>query len=294
MMKMCILTGANSGIGKRAAMQLAARGIGVVMACRSLSRGEAAREDIVRESGSDKVWVMQADLSLMSDVRRFMDAYRSRFDRLDVLINNAADFDLSRKEPRITTEGREAQFATNVLAPHLLATGLLPLLQKSDEARILNISSQGLMMYPGLRFDFEHVDGSGRYSPAATYYQNKLGLLMNSLTLREKLAAAHPNVKVQAIRVTNVRIDEDRYPDLAPVLKAMYSIKRRFSMPPEKMAEIYTALALESGHDGFLYDEKLKEVKANRYADDAADRARLWKRCCEWTGAGEAEGAGVR
>ena len=280
-MRMCILTGANAGIGKRAAAQLAAKGMGVVMVCRSQARGEAAREEIVRASGTDHVWVMQADLSLLSDVRRFMEEYRGRFERQDVLINNAADFDLSRKAPQITAEGHEAQFATNVLAPHLLSTGLLPMLQVSEDARILNISSQGLMVYPNLRFDFEHVDGSGRYSPANTYYQTKLALLMNSLSLREQLATSHPNVKVQAIRVTNVRIDTDRYPNLSPMMKAMYSLKRRMSMPPEKMAEVYTALAAEADHDGFLYDEKLREVKANRHAYDAADRSRLWALCCD-------------
>lgn len=274
-MRMCILTGANAGIGKRAAAQLAAKDMGVVMVCRSQARGEAAREEIVRESGAEHVWVMQADLSLMSDIRRFMDAYRSRFEHLDVLINNAADFDLSRKEPQITVEGYEAQFATNVLAPHLLSTGLLPMLQASEDARILNISSQGLMVYPNLRFDFEHMDGSGRYSPAKTYYQTKLALLMNSLSLREQLAASHPNVKVQAIRVTNVRIDSDRYPNLSPMMKTMYSLKRRMSMPPEKMAEVYTALATEPGYDGFLYDEKRREVKANQHAYDPEARARL-------------------
>lgn len=282
-MRMCIVTGANAGIGRRAAEQLAARGMGVVMVCRSLERGEEARKAIMQSSGSDVVWVMQADLSLVSDVRRFMDAYRNRFDRLDVLINNAADFDLSRKQPAITSEGNEAQFATNVLAPHLLASSFLPLLQKSEAGRILNISSQGLILYPNLRFDFEHVDGSGRYSPATTYYQNKLGLLMNSLTLREKLVKQNAKVKVQAVRVTNVRIDLDRYPNLSPLLKAMYGIKRRMSITPEKMAEVYTALALDTGYDGFLYDEKLREVKANRNAYDAADQARLWALCSERT-----------
>jgi NAD(P)-dependent dehydrogenase (short-subunit alcohol dehydrogenase family) len=283
-MRMCIVTGGNAGIGRRAAEQLASRGMGVVMACRSQDRGEEARKAIMQATGSEHVWVLQADLSLLSDVRRLVDAYHHQFDRLDVLINNAADFDLSRKQPLLTREGNEAQFATNVLAPHLLSTAFLPLLQESDDGRILDISSQGLVLYPNLRFDFDHVDGSGRYSPAKTYYQNKLGLLMNALTLREKLAEKNSKVKVQAIRVTNVRIDLDRYPNLSPLMKAMYSIKRRMSITPEKMAEVYTVLAMEPGHDGFLYDEKLHEVKANRYAYDSADRDRLWALCCKRTG----------
>ena len=283
-MKLCMITGANSGIGKRAAAQIAQKGVGVVMVCRSLARGEAAREDIMRQTGAKDVWVMQADLSLLADARRVVADFAARFDHLDVLINNAADFDLTRKTPKRTDEGFESQFATNVLAPHLLSAELLPLLQKSGDGRILNISSQGLMVYPNLRFDFDHVDGSGKYSPANTYYQNKLGLLMNSLTLREKLSGA--NVSVQAIRVTNVKIDEDRYPDLSPVLKTMYSLKRRFSMSPEKMAEVYTALATAPRREGFLYDEKTKEVQANRNAYEPEARARLWQLCCQMTGSG--------
>jgi len=283
-MKMCVITGANAGIGKRAAAQMAAKGYGVVMVCRSQARGESAREEIKRQTGAEAVWVMQADLSRLADARRFMEEYAAHFDRLDVLINNAADFDLTRKVPNMTEEGFEAQFATNVLAPHLLSAGLFPLLKLTGEGRILNVSSQGLMVYPNLSFDFDHLDGSGKYSPAATYYQNKLGLLMNSLTMRDKLSDS--GVSVQAIRVTNVKIDEDRYPDLSPVLKAMYSLKRKFSITPERMAEVYTALAVENGRKGFLYDEKLKEVKANRHAYDEQARIRLWKLCCDMTGSG--------
>ncbi len=127
-MKYCIITGANSGIGRRAAFQIAERGNAVILACRNLEAAQKTCDEIKIKTGNENVYVIKVDLSIMSEVHSFITEYKKRFDRLDVLINNAADFDISRKKPKITAEGNEAQFATNVLAPHLLSIGLMDLL----------------------------------------------------------------------------------------------------------------------------------------------------------------------
>lgn len=276
-MKTCIITGSNSGIGKCAAEQIAAKGYAVVLACRSMDRAQRACDDIIRATGNSNVMAMQADLSMVAEVRRFIGDFTQKFDSLDVLINNAADFDLGRKQPLITAEGNEAQFATNLLAPFALERGLLPLLMQSPDGRILNISSQGLMLYPNLTFDFDNLLGQKGYSPAKTYYQTKLGLLMNSLTQRERLAGS--TVSVHCIRVTNVKVDISRYPNLSAMMKMMYRMKSRFSISPEQMAQVYTELATGEKRQGFYYDEKLLEVRANRHAYNQDARLRLWELC---------------
>jgi len=276
-MKTCIITGANSGIGKSAAEQIAAKGYRVILACRNIVSGEKACQQIKTMTGNMHVCVMKVDLSLMSETGAFADEFISNFKELDVLINNAADFDLSRKSANITVEGNESQFAANVLAPFLLTNKLLGLLKDSSDARVINISSQGLMLYPNLKLDFDNLQGQKKYNPAATYYQNKLALLMNSLTLKEKLS--NTNVSVYAVRVTNVKIDMDRYQNISSILKFMYNIKSRFAISPYEMAKVYTILAADRKLDGFLYDEKMREVKANRFVYEKEPRKRLWDIC---------------
>lgn len=207
----------------------------------------------------------------MKSVRKAVEQYIQKEDVLDVLINNAADFDLSVKKPILTKDGLEKQFATNVAAPFLLSILLKGLLEKSESGRIINISSQGLMLYPFMKLDFENLSGQKHYSPAKTYYQNKLALLMLSLYMRKYWKG----IKVQAIRVTNVKVDMRRYDHLSAFMKNLYKIKSRFSISPEEMAKVYTVLSTEDGYEGFLYDEKCREVKANAFAYKEEEQKKL-------------------
>ena len=179
---------------------------------------------------------------------------------------------MSVKKPILTKDGLEKQFATNVVAPFLLSILLKGLLEKSESGRIINISSQGLMIYPFMKLDFENLAGQKRYSPAKTYYQNKLALLMLSLYMRKHWKG----IKVQAIRVTNVKVDMRRYDHLSAFMKNLYKIKSKFSISPEEMAKVYTALSTEDRYEGFLYDEKCKEVKANAPAYEEEEQEKLY------------------
>lgn len=278
----CIITGGNSGIGFQAAMQIAAKGYGVTLICRNEQAAKSACAEIAANTGNHNVNCIIADLSEMDAVRNAAGEYLAAHDSLDVLINNAADFDLSVKKPVITSDGMEKQFATNVAAPFLLSELLFPALRRSGRGRIINISSQGLCVYSFIRLDFQNLNGEHFYRPSNTYYQNKLALLMLSL----HLANRQSDVQVQAVRVTNVKIDMSRYDHLHPVLKQAYKIKSRFSISPQEMAKIYTALATSEGYDGFLYDETCKEVRANKAAYDTEAQQRLYELLCQKTGIG--------
>ena len=184
-MKKVIITGGNSGIGYQFAKQLAEKGWSVTLFCRREEAAEQACEEIRQQTGNPHVDYILVDLSDMKSVREAVEQYIQKEDFLDVLINNAADFDLSVKKPILTREGLEKQFATNVVAPFLLSILLKGLLEKSESGRIINISSQGLMLYPFMKLDFENLAGQKHYSPAKTYYQNKLALLMLALYMRK-------------------------------------------------------------------------------------------------------------
>lgn len=278
-MRNCIITGGNSGIGFQAAMQIAAREYSVTMICRNKAAAQNACTEISLRTGNENIDYIIADLSEMDAVRSAAAQYLDIHNSLDVLINNAADFDLSVRKPIMTSDGMEKQFATNVAAPFLLSRLLFESLAKSNTGRIINISSKGLCVYPFIKLNFQNLNGEQTYSPAQTYYQNKLALLMVSLYLAE----LQSDVRVQAIRVTNVKIDMSRYQQIHPVLKQMYKVKAKFSISPQEMAKVYTALATTEEYSGFLYDEKYREVRANKSAYDKLEQKRLYELLCEKT-----------
>src|SRR5271169_135090 len=120
--KICLVTGANSGIGKETALGLAQMGARVIMVCRNAEKGKAALEEIRRESRSSKVDLLIADMSSQASVRALAEQIRQKYPRLDVLVNNAGSAVASR---RISAAGIEMTLATNHLGPALLTLLLL-------------------------------------------------------------------------------------------------------------------------------------------------------------------------
>lgn len=272
-MKKCIITGGNSGIGYQAAKQLADKGWQVTIFCRSKERAESACETIISETGNSHVSYLLADLSDLTSTKTAIENYIQTQGALDVLINNAADFDLSIKQPVLTKDGLEKQFATNVVAPFLLSQSFISLLKESESGRTLNISSQGLQAYPFIKLNFDNLKGEQSYTPSKTYYQNKLALLMLTLAMR----ARYKDVTIQAIRVPSVKVDMKRYSHLSSFMKNLYKLKSRFSISPEEMAQTYVALATGNSYNGFLYNEKCQEVKANRSVYDQEAQEKLYR-----------------
>lgn len=283
--KTAIVTGANAGIGYASALQLAERGLTVVLACRNQARGESARAKIVEATGNPRVHLLSLDTSSMSAVRTFAADVRSRFERVDVLINNAGNFDLSQTVPKRTPEGHETIWATNYLGPWLLTCLLLPLLQQSAPARIINVGSKGLLVYPFLRLEFDNLDGSKKYSPQRAYYHSKLALLMHTLDLAQRLEGK--GVVANMVRVPAVQVALDRLPAMPAWKLSVYKMKRRRSLTPEAMARAYTALAVDHAWEsatGHVVDENLRSVGSAKHSRDAAVAAELWRVSAESSG----------
>ncbi len=264
-MKTIIVTGANAGIGKACSMQLAQLGHRVIMACRNQQRGEAARQEIISQTGNLEVVLKIVDLSSLASLKKFVAEVAKEYDQIDVLINNGADFDISRRKKIVTEDGLESQFATNVVAPFFLSLSLLPMLEKSSAGKIVNISSQGLVMYPFIKLRIDDLNCQKKYDPATQYYQNKLALLMLSLYMKENFIG---KTKIIAVRVTNVKVDVNRYPNLTAFQKRLYNFKSRFSIAAEEMAKTYVSIVEDDNFAGFYVDEKLREVKVNKGAAD--------------------------
>jgi dehydrogenase/reductase SDR family protein 12 len=171
--KVCAITGANSGIGLAAARQLARRGATVYLLVRNLERGAAAQARIREEAGHSRVYLEAIDLSSMASVRACADRISAQTQRLDVLINNAGDA-FERRE--LSIDGIELTFATNTLGPFVLTNALIPLLQNSAPARIVNVSSGGMYL---AKLDLNDLQYERRkYDQLLAYAQSKRALMM--------------------------------------------------------------------------------------------------------------------
>ncbi|MFK8045854.1 MAG: SDR family NAD(P)-dependent oxidoreductase [Crocinitomicaceae bacterium] len=268
--KTALITGANSGIGKQAAIQLAQKGFHVLIGSRSRERGEKAVLDIKEQSKSDSVEMVELDLSSKQSIIDASAMVSKKLTCLDVLIHNAADFDISRKKPKQSVDGIETIWATNHIGPILLTDSLLDLMKSSDQGRIITIASQGLVMHPRLIVDIVDPEFKNRkFSVPKAYYQSKLAQVMYTYWLANELKET--KITVNCIRVTNVKIDTSKYPDISGFMKFLYSIKSKFSISPAEMAITYTYLATDKSlvnTTGKYFNEKNQMVNSSKYSQD--------------------------
>ncbi|MEC9465200.1 MAG: SDR family oxidoreductase [Myxococcota bacterium] len=193
--KICLVTGANSGIGLVTARELARAGAHVVMLCRSAERGEQARDAIMAATGSASVSLILGDLSSLSSVESFAAAFKERYDHLDVLVNNAG---LSLPVRHRTDDGFEMMFAINHLGHFALTCRLAGELKAATRARVVNVASHGHWLG---RFDVNNLHGERRFNALAQYCNTKLANILFARALAERVShhgitsySLHPGV----------------------------------------------------------------------------------------------------
>ena len=277
--KICIVTGANSGIGREAAEQLARENFHVVMACRNMGRGEATLRKIKERNPSASIELMAVDMGLLHSVRNMAELFSNKYDRLDVLIHNAAIFNITQKTAERTPEGIESIWATNHLGPVLLTALLLGKLDKSENGRIITISSKGLLAKPFLKVNLEDPEFKVRpFNVVNAYYQSKLAQTMFTYWIAEKLKGT--KITANCIRVTAVKVDIARHPELSALMKWVYKQKSKRSLTPKEMAKTYVYLAEDKRigkTSGKYYDERNLAVQSNRYTNDKDQIALVMK-----------------
>lgn len=276
--KTIIITGANSGIGKAAAVQLACLGANVIMACRSVERGKRALEDVKQASQSEKVELMQVDISSQASIHRFCEEFKRSHARLDVLIHNAANFDLSLKKPLLTDDGLETIFATNHVGPFLMTHLFLDVLKSSAPSRIITVASKGLISYPFLDIEFDNLNGEKRFNPQHAYYHSKLAQVMFTYDLAERLKGT--GVTVNCVRVTNVDLPDERLTHIPAFLRKLYQLKKKMAITPERQAETYVYLAADPAVEtitGGYWDENNRQVRSNAKSYNRETWKRLWQ-----------------
>lgn len=195
--KTAIITGANSGLGLETAKNFAGSGAQVILAVRDIEKGKTAQQEITEEFPQAKLEVMQLDLSDLASVRTFAEGIISRFDSLDLLINNAG---VMTPPYAKTKDGFELQFGSNHIGHFALTGLLLPLLIRTENSRVVTLSS---LAHRKAAIDFENLDGTDGYKGMKFYGQSKLANLMFATELDKRLKqhglstlslACHPGI----------------------------------------------------------------------------------------------------
>jgi NAD(P)-dependent dehydrogenase (short-subunit alcohol dehydrogenase family) len=264
--KVVVVTGGNTGIGKATALGLARQGASVVLACRDVAKGEAARVEIAGSVPGADVRVRALDLGKLASVRDFVDSVSRELPRLDVLVNNAGAWPRTRQT---TADGLELTFGTNHVGHFVLTNGLLPLLRESAPARIVNISSvlhyRGVMDWDDLQFDRKP------YSGTAAYNQSKLANVLFTQALARRLEGT--GVVVNAVHPGVVHTELAR--DFPRLLTAIFHL---FTLTPEQGARtsLHVATAPETATMTGKYFEKSRAKTPAKAARDVEAQERLW------------------
>ncbi|MDA9121392.1 oxidoreductase, partial [Flavobacteriales bacterium] len=195
--KIAVVTGANTGLGYETALGLASKNCKVIMACRNRDKAEKAMADIRKEVPNAGLEFIKLDLNSSKSVREFAKAYKEKYDRLDLLINNAG---LMIPPLMRTEDGFESQFGVNHLGHFLLTNLLFPAIEKTDNARVVSLSS---IAHKNGRIHFDDPNWEKSYSRSDAYNQSKVACLMFAYELQRRLndsgstvisVAAHPGV----------------------------------------------------------------------------------------------------
>jgi NAD(P)-dependent dehydrogenase (short-subunit alcohol dehydrogenase family) len=276
--KVCVVTGASSGIGKATAVGLARLGAVVVPVMRSPSaRVESALSEMKAARADDgaSVTAMYADLSSQDSIRQFAAKFDSSYGKLDVLINNAG---VNRPKRTLTVDGLETTFAVNVLAPFLLTNLLLGKLKSSAPSRIVNVSSNSAN---GQKVDFENLQGEKGYSMFSSYGASKLELNLITVEFARRLKGTHVTANFLHPGVVRTNIARD----MNPAAEAVFAFVKLFFASPEKGARTSIYLASSSEVEGVSgkFFSKEREAEAPKESYDAEAAARLWQKCEELT-----------
>ena len=274
--KTVIITGANTGIGIHTVIDLAKRGATVVMACRNMQKGETALKEAKEKSGSENIDLMQLDLSSLKSVRKFAESFSSKYDKLNILINNAGVMMCPYSK---TEDGFEMHIGTNHLGHFALTNLLLKKLVASVPARIINVSS---IAHRRGKIDFDDINYNHRsYNSFGAYGQSKLANILFTKELHKKVV--DHGITAYAVHPGFVYTELARNSKWASIF--YNTIVRAFAKTALQGAQtsIYCAVqeGLEKNSGGYFADSKLISSSSDSCNEEYAKK--IWELSEEMT-----------
>ncbi|MEZ4883202.1 MAG: SDR family oxidoreductase [Chitinophagales bacterium] len=270
--KTAVITGSNAGIGFETALALAKMNYKVLLLCRNEQKASEAVEALKQKSGNADIGHVVADLSSKEDIAAAAKNISLQFDHLDALVNNAG---IWLSERTLNKDGIEVQFAVNHLAPFLLTHLLLPLLLKSDDARIVNVNSD--THFRG-KIDFNDLTLSKGYNGIKSYAHSKLSNCLFTYELDRKLKQKGiQNMAVNALQPGLVKTDIG-FKHTFSLHALVWKIRREFGVTPEEGAKtsVYLATAPELKGISGLYWDKCASKPSSKNSYIEADAQKMW------------------
>lgn len=273
-----IITGANSGIGKAAAIKFAKEGFHVVMACRNIERSKKAQKEVIDASNGDQVELMELDVSSMSSIRRFCTEFKQRYEKLDILIHNAAYFNHGEKIYQFSADQLELTFATNTFGPYLMTKLLVDHLAKSEDPRILNACTTNIRYFfdPKRKIEFDNLQGelkdSKPYSVYINYGNSKMAFLMLTFKMADVYKGAE--IKVNAIQIPAIKVSKETIKKLSRGYRVIASLQSFISDSQESMGDTYFHICTSEDFKdvtGKLINDKREVVKSSHYGSSIKD-----------------------
>ncbi|MFC4871938.1 SDR family oxidoreductase [Negadavirga shengliensis] len=270
--KICVITGANSGIGYETAKILCGKGITTILVCRSQEKAEKAIARIKQEVPEAKTDFAIADLSSQKQIRDMARNLLKRYPKIDVLINNAgswySDFEL-------TEDHFERQWAINHLSYFLLSHLLLPALQKSADPRIINVSSDSHFQE---KIHFKDVNLRSNYHGLRAYAQSKLANVLFTLEFERRKPSGFEHISINAVQPGLVKTDIGLKHTIS-FHGLVWKIRRWMGVSPEKGAatSVYLATSEKVKDISGKYWDKCKTKSPSKNAVNKEDAAKLWQ-----------------
>jgi NAD(P)-dependent dehydrogenase (short-subunit alcohol dehydrogenase family) len=279
--KVFVVTGTTSGIGKALALEIARNGQTLVMIARDVERGQAALQEIRRQAPNPAIDLELCDLSVLSSVRNVAEILRSKYEKVNVLINNASVY---KRQRTVTVDGFEEMFAANHLGPflltHLLLERLQAAVQADGSARVLNITAPSTV-----QLNFEDLQGERSFNSLNAFGATKMANLLFTFELARRLEttgitanAIHPGLARSGL--------------MKEAFILMRLLTRLTSSSPEKVTgailQAATAPEFASTSGKFLHNGE--EIEAPAYAHNRTAQQRLWEMSEALTGLATTKG----
>jgi NAD(P)-dependent dehydrogenase (short-subunit alcohol dehydrogenase family) len=267
--KLCVITGANSGIGFETTKALAKQGAYIVMVCRNEDKAEAARQQIIDETSNPGIEIVLCDFAIQSEIRTAAEHIKKNYEKIDVLINNHGFVAAEREE---TVDGLEKTFAVNHIGYFLFTNLLLDHIKASDYARIVSVASEA---HKTGEFDPENIQLAEGFSPMKAYGNSKLFNILFTKELAHRLTDTHVTANCLHPGVVASNFAQSG----SWIMKTLFTIGKLFMVSPKKGAEtsIYLATSDEVEKVNGAYFKNKKATTPSKTARDAGAASELWK-----------------